>query len=282
MGTVKADDFQNSAGTGAPKFSKGIDLSQAAGFTKRKISSITSNTTLTSTDGLEIILADATSGAITVTLPAAASSSGRTLTIKKTDSSVNLVTVDGNASETIDGDLTKKLGFQYDFMEISCDGSNWHIATQNRKVMCIAIGVGGPDTTPSKNTFNTITTFSATSDPFGMFTSGGIVVIKEAGWYNLLYNNRMYLRVNGSAPTYVSTFSYIYINGSSTVYSGNNYVYGSVTNSSGVVVQTELTKYLNANDTIYLVGFMDHTGGSISYAGYTSDATANYFSVVKI
>jgi hypothetical protein len=37
------------------------------------------------------------------------------------------VTIDGNAAETIDGDLTIDLTLQYESVMIVCDGSNWHI-----------------------------------------------------------------------------------------------------------------------------------------------------------
>jgi hypothetical protein len=49
------------------------------------------------------------------------------LTIKKIDASVNAVTIDGNASETIDGATTKALSSQYASYEIACDGSAWYI-----------------------------------------------------------------------------------------------------------------------------------------------------------
>tara|TARA_R110000868_G_scaffold62962_3_gene189957 strand:- start:10856 stop:12025 length:1170 start_codon:yes stop_codon:yes gene_type:complete len=75
----------------------------------------------------QTIFCDATSGAITVNLPAAASSTGKVLTIKKTDSSTNAITLDGNASETIDGATTTTLNTQYESVKIVCDGSNWYI-----------------------------------------------------------------------------------------------------------------------------------------------------------
>ena len=37
------------------------------------------------------------------------------------------VTVDGNASETINGSLTLVISSQYDSFELGCDGSNWYI-----------------------------------------------------------------------------------------------------------------------------------------------------------
>ena len=75
----------------------------------------------------DILLVDASGAARTITLPAAASSSGMILTVKKTDSSKNGVTIDGNASETIDGATTQVLYAQYESMTIVCDGTGWQI-----------------------------------------------------------------------------------------------------------------------------------------------------------
>lgn len=77
------------------------------------------------TSANDIILANATSGAITVNLPAAGSNTNLVLTIRKTDSTTNAVTLDGNASETINGFTTYKLVTQNDTVVIYCDGSNW-------------------------------------------------------------------------------------------------------------------------------------------------------------
>jgi hypothetical protein len=86
---------------------------------------VTSATTIDVSDNL--ILCDASSAAFTVTLTAAASTGNKELTIKKTDSSGNAITIDGNASETIDGATTYSLPTQYKAVTIVCDGSNWHI-----------------------------------------------------------------------------------------------------------------------------------------------------------
>jgi hypothetical protein len=77
-------------------------------------------------DAESVIIADDTSGAITINLPAVASSTHKILTVKKTSAS-NSVTLDGNSSEEIDGATTKVLSSQYDHVTIICDGSAWHI-----------------------------------------------------------------------------------------------------------------------------------------------------------
>lgn len=74
-----------------------------------------------------LLLVDATTGAVTVNLPAAASAEGALIVVKKTDASANAVTIDANASETIDGAATQALAAQYDALTVACDGAGWWI-----------------------------------------------------------------------------------------------------------------------------------------------------------
>lgn len=71
------------------------------------------------------IFANATSNAITVNLPSAASHAGRVFAVVKTDASANAVTLDPNASETINGAATLALPAQWDRCQIQSNGSNW-------------------------------------------------------------------------------------------------------------------------------------------------------------
>lgn len=73
------------------------------------------------------VLCDASSNAITINLPAAASHNGREYNVKKIDSTANTITVDGNGSETIDGSTTAIITEQYASITVQSDGSNWHI-----------------------------------------------------------------------------------------------------------------------------------------------------------
>lgn len=89
------------------------------------IATKTANYTITSTDS--VILANATTAPFTVTLSTAVGCAGRQYTIKKTDVSANAVTVDGNAGEAIDGNLTHALNAQYQSITIVSNGANWFI-----------------------------------------------------------------------------------------------------------------------------------------------------------
>jgi hypothetical protein len=71
---------------------------------------------------------DCTSGTFTVTLPASSGRTGRILIIK--NSGAGTITVDGNASETIDGAATYSLAVQYATVQIISDGTNWKIISK--------------------------------------------------------------------------------------------------------------------------------------------------------
>lgn len=77
--------------------------------------------TTTATD--DIITADAASAAFTITLHAA-STWTKTLTVKRMNSGANNVTLDGNASETIDGATTRALTQQYESVTMASTGTN--------------------------------------------------------------------------------------------------------------------------------------------------------------
>lgn len=88
-----------------------------------RVITITSNYAPTIHD--QIILVNAVSGAVTVTLPTAADSENLRLDIKKIDASANAVTV--TSAQNIDGTASKSLAFQYDSLTFVCSGSTYHI-----------------------------------------------------------------------------------------------------------------------------------------------------------
>lgn len=98
---------------------------QVAGSFSLPISTKTANYTIVGTD--HTILCDATSGSITITLPAVSTISGRMYVIKKIDATANTVTIDGNSSETIDGATTLVLTTQWETKTIQSNGSAWFV-----------------------------------------------------------------------------------------------------------------------------------------------------------
>lgn len=91
-----------------------------------KKTAVSSNTTVTNTSNM-IYFVDASGGAVAITLPAA-SNTDKNFIIKKTDSSVNAVTVTRAGSDTIDGATTNVLSVQYQAVSIVADGTaTWFI-----------------------------------------------------------------------------------------------------------------------------------------------------------
>ena len=88
------------------------------------VTSITADYTVLVTDA--IILADATAGNVTVTLPTAIGIAGRIYIIKKIDTTVFKVIIEGNGTETINLELNQELCFEGDAPQLVSDGANWH------------------------------------------------------------------------------------------------------------------------------------------------------------
>lgn len=86
------------------------------------ITSITGNYTPTNTRADEVILANASTGSITVTLP---SKTNCRVTVKKTDASANAVVL---SATSIDGSSTQNLWTRYTSVTVvTADGSNWWV-----------------------------------------------------------------------------------------------------------------------------------------------------------
>lgn len=91
----------------------------------REVVPVTAAHTVADVDHEVVVLADATSAAFDVTLPAVAS--GRTVTAKKVDSTANAVTVVVPGAETIDGAANHALATQHDTVTLVSDGADWYV-----------------------------------------------------------------------------------------------------------------------------------------------------------
>lgn len=98
---------------------------QGGGATRGAYRSVTTSGNVVSGDYL--IIADATAGAITMTLPPAALVPGRIYAFKRVNSGANAVVIDPNASETIDGAATYTLSAQWNSVTIMSNGTAWFI-----------------------------------------------------------------------------------------------------------------------------------------------------------
>lgn len=126
--TLSRDTILASSNSGsAVSWSAGtrrIFVTQPAVRTEPLIVSKTANYTATSQD--EVILVDATSGNLTITLQAATARGGNSIEIKKIDSSANTVTIQRNGTpgtDLIDGASSVVITAQYGIRRLKCDGS---------------------------------------------------------------------------------------------------------------------------------------------------------------
>lgn len=116
------DVSEDSVGIGTSTPASKLHVSGSFGH---KVTTVTASTHAAGNE--TVILCNATSNNITVNLPAASGVTDRIYHIKKTDSSSNTVTIDGNASEVVENATTAVISTQYDSIQIVCDGSSWWI-----------------------------------------------------------------------------------------------------------------------------------------------------------
>ena len=101
-------------------------------FSFNPTKSVTKTAAYTATTSDSQIRVDATSSAITITLPSVESAlTGKRLVLKviKTDSSTNMVTVTAGTGDTIGGEASRKVINQNDYIVIQAGpGSDWRVA----------------------------------------------------------------------------------------------------------------------------------------------------------
>ena len=107
-------------GIGTTSPASNLDIQGSLGY---KVNTITVATTLNQTHN--VVLCN--TGPYTVTLPAAGSNTGKVYYIKNIDAEGDDITIDGNASETIDGGLTFLLDPYKHAVRIVSDGASWHV-----------------------------------------------------------------------------------------------------------------------------------------------------------
>jgi hypothetical protein len=176
-----------SVGIGTTAPASTLDVQGSLGF---KTTSISGATTLDQTHN--VVLATAGAGGFTITLPAAASNTGKTYYIKKIDNAAGLITIDGNASETIDGATTLVLYVQYDAVRIVCDGSNWYVINDELKPHNCKL------TRAAAQSINSSTWTSIAFDgedydigSIGDYTTNDRIDIRRAGKYMVIAFSRM-------------------------------------------------------------------------------------------
>lgn len=138
-------------------------------------------TALTASDNGKTIIVDTTSNPQTYTLPAP-SLNFRIKIKDKGNAQTNNITINPHASETIDGLSTIVMTFNYGWVELVSDGTNWFLVDQSKNI--------SPWTayTPTITSFGTPTgvnfTWRRVSDAFeiqGYFTAGTIPAATPGG-----------------------------------------------------------------------------------------------------
>lgn len=76
------------------------------------------------------ILCDASGGGFIVHLPAVLSAISKHYFLKKIDDSWNVVIIDANGSEEIDGELNYLLELEWEFVEIASNGTSWYVTAE--------------------------------------------------------------------------------------------------------------------------------------------------------
>lgn len=117
------------------------------------------------------VLADASSNAVTLNLPAAAGVAGRVYTVKAEDVS-NAVTLDGDGAETIDGSATLVLGAADQFVTVQSNGTGWVvIGSGGGSAAFSSFSISDGTTTETITDGNTVTFVNAGTDGFDLTVS---------------------------------------------------------------------------------------------------------------
>ena len=158
----------------------GVDLINLADpFSFTTVTKTTTATLLTS--GEDNVLVDATAGDFTVTLPTAVGNNGITYKISKLQDA-NLVTIDGDGTETIGGDLTIVMSSSNDSIIIASDGSNWIILSND-------ISYAARYTSNAGQTVSNGSNFvyeDGTRDTHNAYNAGtGEYTVPATGWYDI-------------------------------------------------------------------------------------------------
>jgi uncharacterized protein (TIGR02145 family) len=144
-------DNTGNVGVGTSTPTSTFDIQGSLGY---KVNTITSATTLNGTHN--VLLCN--NGPYTITLPAANLNTGRVYKIKNIDPQGDIITIDANGSETIEGELTYALQPYKHSITIISDGANWHVIDN--------LSIGGSQV----GTISTLTCGSATNN--GTLVSG--------------------------------------------------------------------------------------------------------------
>jgi hypothetical protein len=210
--------------------------------------SVTAATTLTGTAFGRMHVCSGTSADYTVGLPAASGNTGKIIGLRMAVGLTKLVTIDANASELIDGSLTRVM-WAGESAILMCDGTGWVKLFGNSIPMFYsgerAVAVTMPITTNTAVPMDTI----IAAEPAAVNNGSGLFVCKRPGKYIL--DCFMSYEISGSFAG-LEAYSIIYVNGAQAVSPSASAVVPTSTASGSTYahVQQSPGRKLALNDTI--------------------------------
>ena len=140
------------------------------------------STSQTITVDYDVYAVSATTGNITLTLPSLASSLGKVFNIKKTDTSANLVIIDGNSTEQVEGGNDFRLYNPNDTVKIANIGTSWVVISANVQKEAASFNGGTSTVSCTANTWVTAP-LTITSDSTRYPLSSNTFTIRKTARY---------------------------------------------------------------------------------------------------
>lgn len=250
------DGSADAIGINTSSPSSTLDVQTSLGFL---LSTITASTTL----GEHNVVLCNNSSDITLTLPSAATSNGRSYYIKKIGSNSNTITIDGDGAETIDGATQVVLYLENDAARIICNGTAWYIADDEIQAHYVFM-YNNSSQSISNSTVTKVSLNVESFDQGGIGTTASTRAdIVRAGTYMV---TAKYVTTNLDDGEFIKV--YIYVNGSVV---GEAIEYGGVADSYATAL---LNKVLSLSSSDYVELYVEHNeGGSVALSAAVSFST---------
>lgn len=229
----------------------------------------TSNYSILSNDGT--VNFDATSGSVTGTLPTAVGISGKTITIKKIDSSANTVFIAFTGGQNADGRTGNAITLrtQYEFFTLQSNGANWIIVATNETV-AFAYGNSSAQSYTT-GTIVTVANWTKDYDTHSMMNATtGVATIVVPGKYIFTAHIEFAVSATGGRGCFLLT------TGSNGRQMGTSQIAGISTDTC--IIPAGEVVILAAGDTVACQAFQ-RSGGNLSLSASAND---NRFCLTKV